>query len=100
MKTAYDETDFEKVASGSVSADEMAKKYKVKLSTFKKAFQRRGYRVRKRIKIVSPYKTIYVSDIQKCAEELRLSRSTIVSALKGKRVPILDDLNIKIEREI
>ena len=35
--------------------------------------------------------------MQKCAEELNMSVSSVKRALKGKPVPTLDDLGIRLE---
>jgi len=89
----YEQEDLE-----TLSVEELCAKYGSSKDAVKKAMYRNGYRKHKAIKIISPYKEpVFVADKQKCAEELRLSRRTIDRALKGERVPILDELNIKLE---
>ena len=88
----YEQEDLE-----NLSVEELCKKYGSSESAIKKAMYRNGYRKHKAIKIISPYKeAIYVADKQKCAEELRVSRRTIDRSLKGEKVKILEELNIKI----
>ena len=58
------------------------------------------YRIsRKKVKVKINYQgTItVVHTIQECCETLNLSRTTIIKALKGERVPILENLGIKLE---
>lgn len=98
MNSKYEERDLLAVISGDKSLQDVADLYGTTKQAVKKALYRYGYRVRRSIKIISPYKeTIYVADKQKCAEELRVSARTISKALKGERVAILDDLNIRVE---
>lgn len=89
----YEQEDLE-----NLSVEELCAKYGSSVEAVKKAMYRNGYRKHRAIKIISPYKEpVFVADKQKCAEELRLSRRTIDRALKGERVPILEELNIRIE---
>ena len=89
----YEQEDLE-----NLSVEELCKKYGSTEQAIKKAMYRNGYRKHRAIKIVSPYKEpVIVADKQKCAEQLRLSRRSVDRALKGERVAILDDLNIKLE---
>lgn len=93
MNSKYEYEDLE-----NLSVDELCKKYGSSKQAVVKAKYRLGIRKRKAIKIMSPYKEpVIVADKHKCAEELRVSVSTIERALKGLGVPTLDDLNIKIE---
>ena len=96
MNSKYDLDDFEKVITKEKTIGEIAHKYGVSPNRIRQAMIERGYRLNKRIKIISPYKVIVVQDKQKCADELNVSRQTVVRALKGIRVPTLDDLGIKI----
>lgn len=98
MNSRYSEQDLIKIIRKEAEIVDVARKYGSSVSAIKKALYRFGYRSHKAIKIVSPYKEpIYVADIQKCADELKVSRSTIERALRGDKVPTLDELNIKIE---
>lgn len=96
MNNRYDVNDFEKVVNEEISVVELANKYGVSPNHIRQAMYNRGYHIHKRIVIVSPYKTMYVQDKQKCAEELGVSRQTIVNALKGKRIPMFEELGIKV----
>lgn len=94
----YDENDLIKVIKNQATITEMEHKYGSSYQAIKKALYRYGYRSHKQIKISSPYKKdTYVSDIQKCADELKVGRTTIIRALRGEKVPMLDELNIKVE---
>jgi len=89
----YEQEDLE-----TMSVEELCKKYGSSEQAIKKAMYRNGYRKYKAVRIISPYKEpVIVADKQKCAEELRLSKRTIDRALKGERVPILEELNIRLE---
>lgn len=93
MNSKYEYEDLD-----TMSVEELCAKYNANEKTIKMALYRFGKRKHRAIRIISPYKKpMIVADKQKCAEELRLSRRTIDKALKGERVPILDELNIKLE---
>ena len=96
MNSRYDLDDFEKIIRREITVKEIAEKYGVSQGRIRCALIERGYHINKRIKIVSPYKTMVVQDKQKCADELNVSRQTIINALKGKRIPMFEELNIKI----
>lgn len=94
----YTEKDFEKVAKGKASVNEMCEFYGVSHSTFIRSMNKRGYFVKKtKIKITSPSKTKIVNSINACAYELKVSEETIRNALKGKRVKLFEELGIKLE---
>ncbi len=93
MNSKYDYDDLEKL-----SVRELCNKYGSSVQAIKKALYRNGIRKFKTIKITSPFKEpIYVADKQKCADELNISRQSVINALNGKNVKILDELGIKIE---
>ena len=96
MNIKYDIEDFEAVAKGETTVKELVKKYQSTPKQIRQALVQRGFHIRKQIKIVSPYKTMIVADKQKCADELGVSRSTIAKALKGEKIPTLDELNIQL----
>ena len=97
MNIKYDLDDFEKVIKKEMSVKEMSVKYGVSSSRIRQALIERGYHINKRVMIKSPYKTIICQDKQKCADELKVSRQTIINALKGKKVAMFDELGITIE---
>ena len=97
MNFRYAQEDLEAVVRGELTIEHLAYRYNTSPQAIKKALYRIGYRKHKQIKIISPYKTIYVADMQKCAEELNMSVSSVKRALKGKPVPTLDDLGIRLE---
>ena len=93
MNSKYEIEDLE-----TLSVKELCEKYSSSEEAVKKALYRFGIRKHRAIKITSPYKKpMIVADKQKCADELKVSRFTVEQALKGKRVPTLDELNIHIE---
>jgi len=94
----YNDKDFEKVAKGKVSVDDMCEFYGVSHQVFVNAMNRRGYYQRKtKIKIISPTKTKIVYSFSACAYELKVSEQTIRNYLKGKKVKVFEDMNIKVE---
>ena len=96
MNSKYDINDFEKIVKKETTVREIANKYGVSQARIRQAMIERGFHINKKIKIVSPYKTIVVQDKSKCAEELNVSRQTVIRALKGISVPTLEQLGIKI----
>jgi hypothetical protein len=94
----YNEKDFEKVAQGKKTIQEMCEYYGVSREAFILAMNRKKYYVKKtKIKIVSPTKTKIVYSFSACAYELKVSEQTIRNYLKGKRVKLFEDLGIRIE---
>jgi len=94
----YLEEDLEAIAKGLTDISDVAKQYGVSKDTLRRCLNRRGYHLRKiKIRIIAPYNRKVVGSIQECAETLKLSRSAISNALKGKSVQVLDELGIKLE---
>ena len=94
----YLEEDLEAIAKGTLDIEVVANRYGVSKDTLRRCLNRRGYHLRKvKIKIISPHKKKVVGSILECADELKVSRSTIENALKGKRVLLLEDMNITLE---
>ena len=94
----YNIKDFEKVANGKASVEEMSELYCVSREAFIRAMNKKGYYLNKtKIKIISPNKTKIVYSYSACADELKVSIETIRNALKGKRVKTFEDLGIKVE---
>ena len=94
----YREEDLEAVAKGLADINDVAQQYGVSKDTLRRCLNRQGYHLRKvKIKITTPYKRVMVGSIQECAETLKLSRSAVRSALKGKNVRVLEELGIKLE---
>ena len=91
--TPYDNNDFK-----TLTIDQIAQKYGVSRSAVIKAMNRRKiFTQKKKILITTPYEQRVVSSIQECADILEMSRDSIKKALKGQRVPTLDNLEIKVE---
>lgn len=99
MNIKYDIEDFEKVVARELTIKDLAIKYGVSENRIRVALNKRGFHLHKRIKIVSPYKTIICQDKQKCADELKVSRQTIIKALKGVEIPMFKELGITIKYE-
>lgn len=98
MNCKYKEKDIIKIIRNEASIKDIAKKYGVQVNTVRMVMYRFGYRMRKGVKISSPFQNdVYVDNVQKCADELGLSRPTIYKALNGKKVKILERMKIKIE---
>ena len=94
----YELKDLEKVAKGKMTIEEACDFYGVSRENFIKAMNRKGYYLKKTtIKITSPSKTKIVKSFSACAYELKVSEQTIRNYLKGKRVKLFEDLDIKIE---
>ncbi len=91
--TPYDNNDFK-----TLTIDQIAQKYGVSRSAVIKAMNRRKiFTQKKKILITTPYEQRVVNSIQECADILEMSRDSIKKALKGQRVPTLDNLEIKVE---
>ena len=94
----YNIKDFEKVANGKASVEEMCENYDVSRQVFVNAMNRHGYYCKKtKLKIITPHKIKIVYSYSACANELKVSEQTIRNYLKGKRVKTFEDLDIKIE---
>lgn len=98
MREKYKEEDLLKIIRKEADVMEIAHKYGSSYQAVRKALYRYGYRAHRKVKIISPYRDdIYVADAQKCAEELKVSKITIYRALRGQKVAMFDELNIKVE---
>ena len=62
------------------------------------ALNRKGYYICKhKFKIISPFKNKVVYSYSAVADELGVSETTIRNYLKGKKVKLFEDLDIKVE---
>ena len=94
----YKNEDFDKIKRKEATIDEIASKYNVSKHSIILAMNKRGiYTQKKSILIKSPFGKRIVSSIQDCADELKISRDSVKRALKGKRVALLEELNIELE---
>lgn len=94
----YNSADFEKIKRKETTIEEVATKYKVSKHSIVLAMNKRGiYTQKKTILIKSPFGNRIVNSIQECADELKISRDSVKRALRGKRVALLEELNIKLE---
>lgn len=94
----YDDKDFEKVVKGKATINEMSEFYGVSREAFILAMNRKGYYSKKtKLRITTPHKTKVVYSFSACAYELKVSEQTIRNYIKGKRVKLFEDMNIKVE---
>lgn len=97
QKRRYTRADIEKLATKKATPKEVADKYGVDVQCIYRLCEREHIHFYKPvIKIHTPYKDIYVKGKQECAEELQISYSSVRNALNGKRVKILEELNITL----
>ena len=98
MNIKYNKQDFELIVEKKKTVEQIALKYAVCPATLKRQMNRAGYYLNKRkILIISPYKLIECNGISECARELNVSTATIQNALKGKRIKILEELEITLK---
>ena len=98
MNKKYDYNDFQAVVDGKLTFEDLAKKYNRTTSIIHRQMNRAGYYISKRkIIIVSPYKKIVCNSISEAANQLNISNTSIINALKGKEITILKELHITIE---
>lgn len=94
----YDEEVLLKYKNGEITIEELCKMYEVSRTTMWKALSRREiYSRKEKIKIIAPFKTVIVNSKQECAEELKISYSSVVRELKGIRCKMLEDMGIRLE---
>lgn len=98
MKKKYEYEDLLKVSNHEMSSKECAEKYGTESKNIYKAmFRQRMFVYKKRIRIKTPYGNKVVRGITACAEELKLSPTSVKRALRGERVVCLEELNITLE---
>lgn len=96
--THYRKKDLVDIKNGKTTIEQVAQKYNVSTQSVIKAMNRRKiFTQKKRILITTPYEQRVANSIQECADILEMSRDSIKRALKGERVPTLDNLEIKVE---
>lgn len=96
----YLEEDFERYDRKEITVQELCKKYNVTLNTMRKAINRRGiHPLKKRIVIKTPYKTVVCESVSEASDELRVSHTTIYYALRGRRIPLFEEMGIEIYEE-
>ena len=94
----YDKEDLLLVAQGKATPKEMCDKYNVPYQTFMCALNRSGLYIKKhKLKIITPYGNKIVYSFRACADELNCSEQTIRNYLKGKKIKLFEELEIKIE---
>lgn len=98
MKARYDLTDLYALGRKEITCKEMAEKYNTKVENIYKAMKRHHIRVGKRaIRITTKYGSKVVYGMPECADELKISVSSVNNALHGKQVRQLEELEIKVE---
>ena len=96
-KTEYAFDDLISIARGDKTFEEVAKKYGVSVYGVRRAFYRRGLRI-KCFPVLAHYNgrsKVFHSALE-CANKLGVARQTVVRSLQGKKT-ILDELDIKVE---
>lgn len=96
-KRKYKMSDVELLEEKKITPKEFAKMYGVDVQAVYHLCQREHIHYYKPVIIIhTPYKDIYVRGKQECAEELQISYSSVINALKGKRVKVLEELGITL----
>lgn len=94
----YLEEDLEAIVKKEKTIKQVATDYGVSQNAVLRCLNRRGYHIKKRrIRIITPYKTVVVESAYECAETLKLSATTINKALRGEKIKTLEELGIKVE---
>ena len=98
MNNKYTKEEIGQLANGEISFQDFATKHNIKISTVHSVLYYHKYYKRNRLyKITSPYKTIICSSVREVSEKLGLCDHTVYKALKGGRVRVLEELEIKVE---
>ena len=96
-KRKYKKSDVQLLADKKITPKDFALKYGVSVQCIYRLCEREHIHLAKPvIQIHSPYKDIYVRGKQEVAEELQISYTSVVNALKGKKVKILEELGITL----
>jgi len=96
-KRKYKKSDIQLLADKKITPKDFAKKYGVSVQCIYRLCEREHIHLAKPvIHIHSPFRDIYCRGKQEVAEELQISYTSVVNALKGKRVKILEELNIEL----
>lgn len=96
-KRKYTKADIESLANRTATPKEIATKYGVDVQCVYRLCEREHIHFYKPvIKIHTPYKDIFAKGKQECAEELQISYSSVMNALNGKRVKLLEELGITL----
>ena len=96
-KRKYKISDIELLAQKKITPKEFAEKYGVSLDSVYHLCRREHIHLTKPVIIIrSKYGDTYVRGKQECAEELKISYTSVVRALKGEKVNTLEELGIEI----
>lgn len=96
MGRKYDLDDFEAVVRGEKTLAEIINKYGSNRKAIITAMNRNGFRFRKPVKMITPYKTMVFHTISECAEEIGVSYDLIWKELHGRKSATLKDLEIEV----
>lgn len=100
MNKRYDYNDFQKVLDKLTTIEEVAKKYNTSPQNIQRAMNKAGYHISKRkILIISPYKKIECGSVYEVARQLGISHTSVIKALNGETIKILNDLHITLKEE-
>ena len=96
--TRYDWRDFVAIRDKKTTIDNVAKKYGVSRRAIVCAMSQAKIRARKTaVVMITPYQTKTFSSTNECAKAIGVSQPTVMKAVRGKRVPLLEQLEITIE---
>ena len=96
-KRKYSIRDIERLATKDISPKEIAKKYNVNVQAVYRLCEREHIHFYKPlIRIHTPYQDIFKKGKREVADELQISYTSVVNALNGKRVKILEELGIEL----
>lgn len=100
MNKKYDYNDFQAIVDKTKTIEEIANKYNTTPQRIHRQMNRAGYYISKRkIIIYSPYKKIECKSVSEAADQLGISTTSVINALKGKEIVILKELHIEIKEE-
>lgn len=97
MKAIYELSDLYAIAHKEKTVKEMAEKYNTTEMNIYRALNRHHIKIGKRaIRIITPYGSKVAYGMPECADELKVSITSIRNALMGKEVKLFKEMNIRL----
>lgn len=96
----YLDSDLEDISNGTKTFQDIAKKYGTNEKSVRRAFYRRGFVITRRYFVITDNYTgnvSYAESVTECAKLLNVSRQTIYDVIKGKKIDLFEEMNIKVE---